>query len=120
MSQATICFFYTRLCSCSKTLLPEWQKFRFQCEGKKINGYTLKFASYDFTPIVDSQLWNKTHLQTNEPVVKYWVEQCHIHNFPTVRLIKDLNEVNYTLKTKMTAKTLKRFVDEELTRITYK
>lgn len=130
MNQATICLFYARWCSHSKALFPEWQQFRFCCEGKKINGYTIKFASHDFTdpsfnpeldtPRATTSLWHGDHLQHPGPVVEYWMKQFRVQGFPTVRLIKDMHEIDYNLDADMTAKTLKEFVDGELTRITYK
>ena len=82
--QAEIMMFYADWCPHCKAAKPEWESFKNEYEGKKVNGYTLVFTEYNCTTETP---------ETEEAVSKYNVE-----GFPTIKLIKDNQVIEYDAK----------------------
>jgi thiol-disulfide isomerase/thioredoxin len=82
--QAEIMLFYADWCPHCKAAKPEWESFKNEYEGKKVNGYTLVFTDYNCT--------------TESPETDAAVEKFGVEGFPTIKLIKDNQVIEYDAK----------------------
>jgi len=115
VKQATISMFYTNWCPHSKRVLPLWQLFQFQYNGKIINNYKLNFNNYNFTdprwtPDVEIDVW-----RTPSPIVDRWMKEYNVMEFPAVRIRHNHKEIEYDSHAPLTLVTLKQFVQNTLT-----
>mgnify|MGYP003965593987 FL=1 len=96
--EAVIYFFHVDWCPHCKTALPEWNAFKSEMNDKTINGYAVKCMDMDCT-------------DENGANAKV-ASQYNIESYPTVKLIKDSNEIDFDSKISSTA--LSGFVDTML------
>lgn len=82
--EAEIMMFYADWCPHCKAAKPEWESFKNEYDGKKVNGYTLVFNEYNCT--------------TETPETKDAVEKYGVEGFPTIKLIKDNQVIEYDAK----------------------
>jgi thiol-disulfide isomerase/thioredoxin len=89
---ATMMLFTVDWCPHCKTALPEWTEMKSEYEGKTINGYTIVFEEYNCT--------NET------PQIESLMDKYNIEGYPTIKLIKDNQVIEYDAKpTKTTMET---------------
>ena len=91
---ANLMLFYVDWCPHCKTAKPEWEELKSEYEGKNINGYNIVFTEYNCT--------NET-AEIDELMDKYKIE-----GYPTVKLIKDNQVVEYDAKP--TKSTMEQFL----------
>ena len=91
---ANLMLFYVDWCPHCKTAKPEWEELKSEYEGKNINGYNIVFTEYNCT--------NET-AEVDELMDKYKIE-----GYPTIKLIKDNQVVEYDAKP--TKSTLEQFL----------
>lgn len=95
---ATLMFFYTDWCPHCKTAKPEWESIKAEYDGKNINGYTMNFVEYNCT-------------NESEEITKL-MEKYSIEGYPTIKLIKDNQVVEYDAKP--TKATMSEFLNTVL------
>ena len=95
---ATMMLFYADWCPHCKTAKPEWDKIKSKYDGQTINGYKVNFTEYNCT---------KESPETDEAMDKYKVE-----GFPTLKLIKDGQVIEYDAKP--TEATMTQFLNTVL------
>jgi thiol-disulfide isomerase/thioredoxin len=95
---ATLMLFYVDWCPHCKTAKPEWESLKSQYDGKSINGYTVTFIEYNCTNESD---------EVSELMDKY-----NIEGYPTIKLIKDNQVVEYDAKP--TKSTMEQFLNTVL------
>ena len=98
VKQADLLFFYADWCPHCKVAKPEWDALKAENEGKLINGYNVVYTEHncvDPTPQVD-ELMNK----------------YDVTGFPTVKLVKDGQVVDYDAK--VTSSTINQFLTQVL------
>jgi len=96
--EANLLFFYADWCPHCKVAKPEWEKLKKENEGVHINGYDLVYTEYNCdnpTPDVDDL-----------------IRKYNIKGYPTVKLVKDGEVIDYDAKP--TASTMKQFLDQVL------
>jgi len=81
---AEIIMFYTDWCPHCKTAKPEWEQVKAEYEGKQINGYTLVFTEVNCT--------------NESPDVEKMMNTYKVEGFPTIKLIKDNQVIDYDAK----------------------
>lgn len=81
---ANLLFFYVDWCPHCKTAKPEWEQTKEEFDGKQINGYTLVFTEYDCT--------NET------PEIEDLMDKYKIDGYPTIKLVKDNEVIDYDAK----------------------
>ena len=81
---ATIMLFYADWCPYCKTAKPEWDSIKSDYDGKSINGYNVQFVEYNCT--------NET------AEISQLIEKYSIDGFPTIKLLKDNQVVEYDAK----------------------
>lgn len=91
---ATMMLFYVDWCPHCKTAKPEWENLKAEYEGKQINGYNLEFIEYNCT--------------TESPETEELMNKYKIEGYPTVKLIKDNQVVEYDAKP--TKATMEQFL----------
>jgi thiol-disulfide isomerase/thioredoxin len=96
--EANIYFFHVDWCPHCKTALPEWKSFMNQYNGVEINGYVIKCIDIDCT--------------TETSDVKSAMNKFNISSYPTVKLIKDENIIDFD--SKITKTSLSSFVNTML------
>uniref|UniRef100_A0A6C0B9R0 Thioredoxin domain-containing protein n=1 Tax=viral metagenome TaxID=1070528 RepID=A0A6C0B9R0_9ZZZZ len=82
--EAELMLFYTDWCPHCKTAKPEWEQVKTQYEGKTINGYQIVFTEVNCT--------NET------PDVEKMVETYKIEGYPTIKLLKDGQVIEFDAK----------------------
>jgi hypothetical protein len=92
---AELMFFYTTWCPHCKTAKPEWQKIKTQYEGKTVNGYNILFTEVDCT--------------NDSPDVEKLMNQYKIEGYPTIKLIKDGQVIEFDAKP--TGDSLTQFIN---------
>jgi thiol-disulfide isomerase/thioredoxin len=95
---ATLMLFYVDWCPHCKTAKPEWENLKSEYDGQMINGYTVTFEEYNCT--------NETS-DISEMLDKYSIE-----GFPTIKLIKDNQIIEYDAKPTKT--TMEQFLNTVL------
>ena len=91
---ANLMLFYVDWCPHCKTAKPEWDNLKSEYEGKIINGYTLSFTEYNCT--------------TESPETEELMNKYKIEGYPTVKLLKDNQIVEYDAKP--TKSTMEQFL----------
>ena len=91
---AEILFFFANWCPHCKAAKPHWNEVKNEYSGKTINGYTLIFTEVDCTE--------------ETPEVKKATDEYDIDGYPTIKLIKDGQVVDYDAKP--TKDTLEKFI----------
>lgn len=92
--EAVVYLFSVDWCPHCKKAKPEWVAFKNQYDGTEINGYVIKCIDVDCTS------------ETSD--VKASMNKYNITSFPTIKLIKDDNTVDFD--SKITRTTLATFV----------
>ena len=95
---ATLMLFYVDWCPHCKTAKPEWESLKADYDGKSINGYTINFVEYNCT---------NESAEVSELMDKY-----NIEGYPTVKLIKDNQVIEYDAKP--TKSTMDQFLNTVL------
>jgi thiol-disulfide isomerase/thioredoxin len=81
---AELMLFYVDWCPHCKTAKPIWDELKTEYENKKINGYTILFSEINCT--------NET------PEIESLINKFKIEGYPTIKLLKDGNIVEYDAK----------------------
>jgi len=97
-SEAELLFFYVDWCPHCKTAKPAWDDIKAQYENKTINGYAIIFTEINCTQ------------ETAE--VEQMMNKYNIEGFPTIKLIKDGQVIEYDAKP--TKETLVQFLNTVL------
>ena len=94
-NQAEIILFYVDWCPHCKTAKPEWDNFKNQVQGTTINGHVVVCTEINCT--------NET------PEIESMVKQYKIEGYPTIKLVKDGQIIDFEAKPTQT--TLTQFVN---------
>ena len=95
-TDVVIYMFHVDWCPHCKTALPEWQKFSNKYHKKEINGYIINCVDFNSTNDKDSE-------------VKTKLDEYNIESFPTIKMIKDGEVIEFDSKISET--TLEKFVN---------
>lgn len=95
---AELMLFYADWCPLCKTAKPIWNDFKSEYENKTINGYKIIFTEIDCTE------------ETAE--VEKLMNQYEIEGYPTIKLIKDGQVIEYDAKP--SKETLTKFLNTVL------
>jgi thiol-disulfide isomerase/thioredoxin len=82
--EAEIMLFYTDWCPHCKTAKPEWEQVKAEYDGKKIHGYTIIFTEVNCT--------------NDSPDVEKMLNTYKVEGYPTIKLVKDNQIVDYDAK----------------------
>jgi thiol-disulfide isomerase/thioredoxin len=82
--EAEIMLFYTDWCPHCKTAKPEWEQVKAEYNGKQIHGYTIIFTEVNCT--------------NESPDVERMMNTYKIEGYPTIKLIKDNQIIDYDAK----------------------
>lgn len=94
-NDAEIIFFFANWCPHCKAAKPHWNEVKSQYDGKVVNGYKLTFTDVDCTE--------------ETPEVKKSTDMYEIEGYPTIKLIKDGQVIDYDAKP--TKDTLAKFIN---------
>lgn len=83
-SAAQLLFFSVDWCPHCKVAKPEWENLVSEYDGKLINGHQVVFTSYNCT--------------TETEETKKLISQYGIEGYPTIKLIKDGQVINFDAK----------------------
>jgi len=97
-NQAELILFYVDWCPHCKTAKPIWEDLKNEYENKTINGYTILFTEINCT--------NET------PDVEKMVNTYKIEGYPTIKLLKDGQVIEYDAKPSKA--TLEQFLNTVL------
>ena len=95
---ATMMLFSVDWCPHCKQAKPEWDKIKEKYEGKTINGYKMSFSEHNCTK--------------ESPEVDELLDTYKIEGYPTLKLIKDNQVIDYDAK--VTADNLLQFLTTTL------
>jgi thiol-disulfide isomerase/thioredoxin len=98
VKEAELMLFSTDWCPHCKAAKPEWEELKSEYEGKSINGYKLIFTEVNCTE--------------ETPEVESKINQYKIEGYPTVKLLKDGQVIEYDAKP--TRKTMEEFLNTVL------
>ncbi len=93
--EAEIIMFYTDWCPHCKTAKPEWEQVKAEFQGKQIKGYTIIFTEVNCT--------------NESPDVEKMINTYKVEGYPTIKLIKDNQVIDYDAKP--TKATLTQFLN---------
>ena len=93
--EAEIMLFSTDWCPHCKTAKPEWEQVKSEYDGKQINGYKIIFTDVNCT--------------NESPDVEKMMNTYKIEGFPTIKLVKDNQIIDYDAKP--TKDTLTQFLN---------
>ena len=82
--EAEILMFSTDWCPHCKSAKPEWEQAKTEFEGKTVNGYTIIFTDVNCT--------------NESPDVEKMMNQYKVEGFPTIKMVKDGNVVDFDAK----------------------
>jgi thiol-disulfide isomerase/thioredoxin len=82
--EAEIMLFYTDWCPHCKTAKPEWEQVKAEYDGKQIHGYTIIFTEVNCT--------------NDSPDVEKMLNTYKVEGYPTIKLVKDNQIVDYDAK----------------------
>jgi thiol-disulfide isomerase/thioredoxin len=82
--EAEIMLFYTDWCPHCKTAKPEWEQVKAEYNGKQIHGYTIIFTEVNCT--------------NESPDVERMMNTYKIDGYPTIKLVKDNQIIDYDAK----------------------
>ena len=94
----TMMLFYVDWCPHCKTAKPEWNKMKDKYDGKTINGYKVNFTEYNCTK--------------ESPETDKLLDQYKIEGYPTIKLVKDGQVIEYDAKP--TESTMTQFLNTVL------
>jgi len=94
----TMMLFYVDWCPHCKTAKPEWNKMKDKYDGKTINGYKVNFTEYNCTK--------------ESPEIDNLLDQYKIEGYPTIKLVKDGQVIEYDAKP--TESTMTQFLNTVL------
>ena len=94
--EAVVRFFHVDWCPHCKTALPEWNTFKAQMNNTKIHNYTIKCIEHNCTDDNDSK-------------IKELLDKYEIESYPTVKLVKDEQILDFD--SKITKNTLTSFLN---------
>lgn len=97
-SQAELLLFYADWCPHCKTAKPIWEELKTEYDNKTIKGYTILFTDVNCT--------------TESPEVEKLMNTYKVEGFPTVKLLKDGQVIEYDAK--VTKDTLEQFLNTVL------
>ena len=97
-SDAEIIFFFANWCPHCKAAKPQWKSVKEEYNGKTIKGYKIVFTEVDCTE--------------ENPKVKEMTEQYDIEGYPTIKLVKDGQIIDYDAKP--SKETLEKFINTVL------
>jgi thiol-disulfide isomerase/thioredoxin len=97
-NEAELMLFYVDWCPHCKTAKPVWEELRTEYENKQINGYSVMFTEINCT--------NET------PEIESLMNKYKIEGFPTIKLLKDGQIIEYDAKP--TKETLTQFLNTVL------
>jgi len=89
--EAELILFYADWCPHCKTAKPEWEQVKSEYSGKQVNGYTLIF--------------NEVNCTNESPDVEKMMNTYKIEGFPTIKLVKDNQVVDFDAKPTKSALT---------------
>ena len=81
---AELMLFYVDWCPHCKTAKPVWEDIKSEYENKTINGYTVTFTEVNCT--------------TETPEIEQMINKYNIEGFPTIKLLKDGQIIEYDAK----------------------
>jgi len=93
--EAEIMLFSTDWCPHCKTAKPEWEQVKAEYNGKQIHGYTIIFTEVNCT--------------NESPDVEKMMNTYKIDGYPTIKLVKDNQIIDYDAKP--TKATLTQFLN---------
>lgn len=93
--EAEIMLFYTDWCPHCKTAKPEWEQVKAEYNGKQIHGYNIIFTEVNCT--------------NESPDVERMMNTYKIEGYPTIKLVKDNQIIDYDAKP--TKATLTQFLN---------
>jgi thiol-disulfide isomerase/thioredoxin len=82
--EAEIMLFSTDWCPHCKTAKPEWEQVKAEYNGKQIHGYTIIFTEVNCT--------------NESPDVEKMMNTYKIEGYPTIKLVKDNQIIDYDAK----------------------
>jgi len=82
--EAELMLFYADWCPHCKTAKPIWDDLKSEYENKKINGYTILFT--------------EINCSNESPEIESLMNKYKIEGFPTIKLLKDGNIIEYDAK----------------------
>lgn len=82
--EAEIMLFYTDWCPHCKTAKPEWEQVKAEYNGKQIHGHTIIFTEVNCT--------------NESPDVERMMNTYKIEGYPTIKLVKDNQIIDYDAK----------------------
>jgi thiol-disulfide isomerase/thioredoxin len=91
-------FFFADWCPHCKTAKPIWNELKDEYQNKTINGYSVVFTEVNCT--------------TETPEVEKLMNQYKVEGFPTIKLLKDGQVIEYDAKP--TKETLNQFLNTVL------
>ena len=94
-NQGELILFYVDWCPHCKTAKPEWEKVKAEYSSKPVNGYKLIFTEIDCTK--------------ESPDLEKLIAQYKIEGYPTIKLIKDGEVIEFNAKP--TSETLTQFIN---------
>jgi len=93
--EVEIMLFYTDWCPHCKTAKPEWEQVKAEYNGKQIHGYRIIFTEVNCT--------------NESPDVEKMMNTYKIDGYPTIKLVKDNQIIDYDAKP--TKATLTQFLN---------
>jgi thiol-disulfide isomerase/thioredoxin len=97
-SQAELILFSVDWCPHCKKAQPIWDELKAEYEDKTINGYTILFTEVNCT--------------NESPEVEKMINKYKIEGYPTIKLLKDGNVIEYDAKPNKA--TLQQFLNTVL------
>ena len=97
-SQAELILFSVDWCPHCKKAQPIWNELKTEYENKSINGYTILFTEVNCT--------------NESPEVEKMINKYKIEGYPTIKLLKDGNVIEYDAKP--SKDTLEQFLNTVL------
>lgn len=92
---AELIFFFANWCPHCKKAKPHWEEIKSKYNDKVVNGYTMIFTDVDCS--------------TESPAVKEKTAQYEIEGYPTIKLVKDGQVIEFDAKP--TKDTLTKFIN---------
>lgn len=93
--EAELLLFTANWCPICKRAAPEWEQIKLEYKGKTVNGYAIRFTDIDCT--------------NESPNITKLMDQYKIEGFPTIKLIKNGQVVEFDAK--VTKANLEQFIN---------
>ena len=94
-SDAELIFFFANWCPHCKEAKPQWEEIKKEYNGKTVNGYNIIFTEIDCSNESDE--------------VKQFTKQYDIEGYPTIKLVKDEQIIDYDAKPDKS--TIEKFIN---------